>query len=292
MYEKLTQCPNCLSQDIRNHIICQDYVVSGESFAITRCANCGFLFTNPRPSLDNLHKYYESEQYKPHHNTKTSVFDLVYRFIRSYNFRYKHRIIKTHIPEPGNVLDIGTGTGEFLNFLKKKNWTIEGVEPNHTARQSASALTSGPIHGDLKEIKPNRQYHLITLWHVLEHLPDLNDTLAFLKKAKAKKGRILIAVPNFLSYDANHYGEHWAGYDVPRHLYHFSPAVMKAFLKKHKLKIIEQRPLIFDAYYVSLLSEKYLTGNRNILKAFTVGKKSNNQAQKDGNYSSLIYVVK
>jgi 2-polyprenyl-3-methyl-5-hydroxy-6-metoxy-1,4-benzoquinol methylase len=292
MYEKLTCCPVCLSKNITNHIICQDHLVSKESFAITRCDQCSFLFTNPRPNKKHIAKYYQSSDYQPHKSRTNTPLEWVYAYLRNKGFRRKRNIIANNGHNTGTLIDIGTGTGEFLNYMHKKGWTTYGVESDPATLDYARSQSHSELTDNLFNIKPKKQFDVITLWHVLEHLHDLEDTLSWIKKAKAKKGRIYLALPNHLSLDADHYQELWAAYDVPRHLYHFNPETLKIILKRFKLKIIEQHPLYYDAYYVSMLSERYRTGNDQLFKAYSLGRKSNQHAAKTGQYSSLIYTIK
>lgn len=291
MYERLDNCPNCKSEEFKNHMICKDFSVSQESFAIVKCKKCELLFTNPRPTIENLHKYYLSENYVSHANKSNSPINAAYKFARTFTLNNKTQFIKK-IYKKGNLLDYGCGTGAFLRVAKQKGFDITGYEPNKEAHKEIDATLKPFIFDTIDSSSYKRHFHLITLWHVLEHISDLSETVKQLKKMLHPEGRIIIAVPNHESYDAAYYGEYWAAYDVPRHLYHFSPKTMKGFLSNHKLKIQETRPMPLDAYYVSLLSEKYKTGSSNYIKAISVGTKSNTMAKKTNNYSSLIYVVK
>lgn len=291
MFEKIEHCPICDHTALDNQIICKDHFLSGESFAITRCTNCSFLFTNPRPSESNLGKYYKSEAYISHTNKATNLVNFAYKIARHYTLEKKVKLISFITPEK-NLLDFGCGSGEFLRACQKKAWKIHGFEPDPQARGKAASITQIKIFSDLRDLKHIDKVSLITLWHVLEHVPNLNETIEQLKSKLAKNGKFLIAVPNHKSYDAQYYKEYWAAYDVPRHLYHFSTKTMKGFLHKHGLKLHKIIPMTLDAYYVSLLSEKYKTGTNNYLKSIVTGYKSNSYAIKnDKNYSSLIYIA-
>lgn len=293
MYEKLDECPICSSTSFHNKCICQDYLISGESFALTECNQCQFLFTNPRPSKTHIPKYYQSPDYQPHRNKNNSLIDYLYTIVRNFSLNKKYKLIKHHSThETGQVLDVGSGNGVFLNFMKKKGWKTTGIEFDETARLISQQKYGLNIENSIFNLKVKKQYHVVTLWHTLEHVYDLNDTLSKVKELKTKKGKIFIAVPNISSFDAHYFKEFWAAYDVPRHLYHFTPETMKALLKKHKLKITHTHPLTFDSFYVSLLSTKYQYSYYNFIKALYVGLKSNREAKNTGQYSSLIYVVK
>ena len=292
MYKKITKCPLCSSKDIKNLIICEDHLVSGESFAINVCNSCTFKFTNPRPENELLHKYYQSEHYISHTSKANSLRHVLYKTIRNYTLKNKLKLVNS-LSKKGNILDVGCGTGEFLKTYSNANWTIQGIEPELKAREKAEKLLGIKLIKSLFDCKNENKYQIITLWHVLEHLPELNKTIEHLKKLLSKQGRLIFALPNVDSYDAKKYKEYWAAYDVPRHLYHFSQISFNKLMKNHNLKIESTKPLKFDSYYVSLLSESYKSKYFNYTKSFINGWKSNTYAKKNkNNYSSLIYIVK
>ena len=290
MFEKIENCPICDSPSFTNHLICEDHSISGESFAIVKCNNCDFLFTNPRPSQEVIHKYYESEDYISHSNKGNSLVNIAYKLVRNHTIKKKIKMIRGLLgAEPVRILDVGSGTGEFLKACSNKGWETIGVEPNQGARELATSYGLD-IKSSLSEVKD--QFNVITLWHVLEHLPDLNDTLKSLSKLLKKNGKLIIAVPNNESYDAKEFGAQWAGYDVPRHFYHFTQDSIRKLFKNHNLKLSKTLPMKFDSYYVSMLSNRYQTGSNKYLKSILTGYKSNSYASKNNNnYSSLIYIV-
>lgn len=290
MYERLDECPNCKSGDFKNHMICKDYSVSQESFAIVKCKKCELLFTNPRPTEDNLHRYYKSEDYISHANKSNSPINAAYKFARYFTLNSKVKLIKK-LHSEGNLLDYGCGTGAFLSVANKKGFKVTGIEPNLGAIKNIEDSLKDSIFKSLDEISVKKHFHIITLWHVLEHISDLSDTIKRLKKLLHPEGKLIIAVPNYLSYDAQYYKEYWAAYDLPRHLYHFTPKTMKNFLSARKLKIQNTVPMPLDAFYVSLLSEKYKHGSIKYGKAISTGWKSNKKAKENNEYSSLIYIV-
>jgi 2-polyprenyl-3-methyl-5-hydroxy-6-metoxy-1,4-benzoquinol methylase len=292
MYEKLTQCPSCGTSSLHNHLICKDHSVSKESFAIVKCEQCELLFTNPRPTKESIGKYYEAQDYISHSNSSKSIVNKIYKIVRSFSLKNKIKIAE-QLTSDKNILDFGCGTGHFLTEAKKHNWKIKGVEPNKAARELANQQLDGKVYPSLEELDKNEKYSIITLWHVLEHVLDLNTTLDTLKSLLSKDGIMIIAVPNPDSYDAQYYKEYWAGYDVPRHLYHFNKKSLIQLLKKHSLKLVETLPMKFDSFYVSLLSEKYKSGYNNFIKSFINGYKSNSYARKNSDkYSSIIYILK
>ena len=290
MYERLDNCPLCNSGHFHNKVITKDHSVSGESFAIVECDKCKFNFTNPRPSEEEINSFYESENYISHSNSNRSILDLAYKTVRHFTLKSKVRLINK-LSTKKTILDYGCGTGNFLKECQKNGWQITGVEPNQKANEFASKLTGQDIQKDLSSFSDESQFHIITLWHVLEHIHDLNETIQKLRKLLKKKGYLIIALPNHNSWDAEHYGEYWAGYDVPRHLYHFDTDTMKTFANKHNLKIRHIYPQKMDAYYVCLLSEKYINRSNRPLKAIINGNKSNRNAVSNNQYSSLIYIL-
>jgi len=289
MYERLEFCPSCNSIDFSNSLICKDHLVTGESFAISACNNCELLFTNPRPTNDQLPQFYESDKYISHSNKSNGLIGFLYKLVRSYAIKTKLDLLETYL-KPGSLLDFGCGTGEFLKYAKLKNWEVSGVEPDADARNIATKLSNASIYPDVSNIE-EKKFDAITLWHSLEHVYHLDKTLRLLSGSISSNGKFFVAVPNYKSLDANIYQEIWAGYDVPRHLYHFSKKAMTKLMANYGLKVNQIYPMKFDSYYISILSEKY-RGKRNLLKSFINGWKSNSWAEKnDSNYSSLIYVA-
>lgn len=291
-YERLEQCPVCGKEEFKNFLVVTDNTVSKESFVIVECENCSFKFTNPRPDADSIGNYYESEEYISHNNTKAGIINKAYHVVRSITTKQKVELINRYAPAKGTMLDYGCGTGVFLSACKKDGWDIRGVEPSAKAREIASKETGELIATDLIELA-GEKFEIITLWHVLEHIHTLNETMSQLAEMLQEDGTLIIAVPNADSHDAQLYKENWAAYDVPRHLYHFTQATMKRFLKKHKMVLEEVLPMKFDAYYVSMLSEKHKAGKTKMINSVMNGYKSNSYAEKNGNdYSSLIFVAR
>ena len=271
----------------------KDHSVSGEEFQLIFNEDTEILETFPAPNKDQLSKYYKSEDYISHTDSKRNLFERVYHIIRSRALKKKLRLINSFGNESKQLLDVGCGTGDFLKIALTDGWTVTGIEPNEQARKIANVKTNQNVFeiDHLDNLKEHT-FDVITLWHVLEHLPKLDTHIQLFRKLLKPNGLLIIAVPNYKSYDAAHYKEFWAAYDVPRHLWHFSRKSINKLFQKENFTLIKTIPLIFDAYYVSLLSEKYKTGYMNPLKAFWVGLKSNYRARHNNDYSSLIYVLK
>lgn len=292
-YERLEKCPVCGKTEFRNKLVVEDRTVSHESFAVVECVACGFQFTNPRPGPNDIGRYYESAAYVSHNSGAAGLVNQVYRLARVFTMRSKVRLLGRYAPQRGRVLDYGCGTGHFLAAARGAGWQIAGLEPNAAARAAAAQRVGQPIGApeDLATLAEG-SFDAITLWHVLEHVHALNDTLAQLVRLLRPGGVLLIAVPNAASFDAQHYGARWAAYDVPRHLYHFVPATMARLLKKHQLALRATLPMPLDAYYVSLLSEPTEGGAGRLLRALRLGYASNRAAARyEGQYSSLLYVA-
>lgn len=289
----LQKCPICKGTTFQDQIKCQDHTTSKETFTIASCTSCGLLATTPRPSGEHLDQYYLSPEYVSHTGGSKSAIDRLYMFARKKTLRWKYKLI-SKIKEPGLLLDFGCGTGEFLNEMKQAGWQVRGVEPSPVARSKATALLMTPltVASSLAKL-PNGQYDVITMWHVLEHIEEIESTLQDVHHVLKQDGVIFVAVPNHESHDAKHYREHWAGYDVPRHLWHFSKTAIQRLFENHGLELQQIIPMKLDAYYVSLLSENYLHPKSKIsssIRACYQGFLSNLKAKQNCNYSSLIYV--
>ena len=279
--------------NFQNHSVfikVKDNSVSKENFELLLDEELQLLKTHPQPSLENLPKYYESEDYISHTDGKRSLFEKVYQIIKSYSLNKKVRLINELHSKKGSLLDIGVGTGDFLATAKKAGWQTTGMEPNEKAK--AIAISKGVSFAENLESIQSHSFDVITMWHVLEHVPDLENQIKTLKRLLKPNGTIIIAVPNYKSFDAKYYGEFWAAYDVPRHLWHFSKIAIEKLFANENMKLIKILPMIFDSFYVSLLSEKYKKGKMNFMKAFYIGLKSNMKAKRNLEYSSHIYVIK
>jgi len=279
---------SCLKNNLKPFLNCKDHTVSGERYEIMKNQEFDLLVTSPVPS--SLEKYYQSEEYISHTDAKKSLFDKVYQIVKRYTLKRKVVLLDSFLTEEKTVLDIGAGTGDFLQACKKNHWKVAGVEPNLQAREIAKSKNV-LLEKDLSFFK-GQKFDVITLWHVLEHVENLETYTQILKDLLKESGTLLIAVPNYKSFDATYYGAFWAAFDVPRHLWHFSQTSIQKIFSLVSLNLIREIPMKFDAYYVSLLSEKYKNGKMNILKSFWVGFQSNRKAKKSLEYSSLIYVLK
>ena len=266
----------------------KDHSVSQEEFTLLYDESSDMLITDPQPN--ELEKYYESEDYISHTDASESFVDKIYQAVKKYSLNKKVRLINGLTSDKKSLLDIGAGTGDFLLTAKNKGWKIDGVEPNKSARNKA--LEKGlKLEEDLSALSKEK-YNVISLWHVLEHLPNLEEQIKTIKSKLEKDGVLIVAVPNYKSYDAKHYKNFWAAYDVPRHLWHFSKSAIENIFGEHQMKVVKTKPMLFDAFYVSLLSEKYKSGKQNLFKAFYRGLRSNIYAMRTKEHSSVIYIIK
>lgn len=287
-------CPVCNAADIAPGLSAKDYTVSSEIFQIFRCNHCTAMFTQDVPDQQNIGSYYASENYISHSNTQTGFINKLYHRIRKRTLAAKRNLIKNETGKSqGNLLDIGCGTGAFLNEMSSGGWKITGLEPDETARKNAQQLFGIEPQSPEKLFSLEKEtYDAITMWHVLEHVHQLQEYILQIKTLLTQNGRAFIALPNYTSYDAQNYKECWAAYDVPRHLYHFSPESMEMLVKKHGMEVKKIKPMWYDSFYVSMLSEKYRNGKGNILSAFFTGLLSNLKAIGDNKKgSSIIYII-
>jgi 2-polyprenyl-3-methyl-5-hydroxy-6-metoxy-1,4-benzoquinol methylase len=291
--ELIAKCPVCDSDQLANYLSCVDYTVSKKEFQVQKCSQCGFIFTNPRPSEDAIGPYYESEDYISHSGTSKGLVNRLYHLVRNYSIKSKRRLIARYSPGK-KILDIGSGTGEFLNELDQKGYSVIGLEPNEAARkQSISNYTLSILEPGKSQEFNEDSFDAVTMWHVLEHVHRLNEQVSEINRLLKTGGVAVIAVPNPSSADASIYKEVWAGYDVPRHLYHFTPSTIERLFDKHGFSMIKKKIMPFDSFYVSLLSEKYKKSSLAFFRGMFFGKISWLIALFNPNKaSSLIYIFK
>ena len=279
---------NKLKDNASLYINCIDYTVSKEIFELQRNSEYDLLITNPFP--EDLSSYYESEDYISHTDKSDSLIDKLYQTVRNYTLKKKVKLINSFNTTNKKLLDIGCGTGDFLTVAQQNNWTVKGVEPSEKARTIALEKKV-IIKEDLNKII-DEKFDVITLWHVLEHVENLEEYIKKIKELLSDNGTLIVAVPNFKSYDAQYYKNYWAAFDVPRHLWHFSKTSITKIFSSYDFSVEKILPMKFDSFYVSMLSEKYKTGKINYFKAFYIGLRSNWYGKTKKEYSSHIYILK
>ncbi|MBA2249386.1 MAG: class I SAM-dependent methyltransferase [Chitinophagaceae bacterium] len=288
------ECPSCHNKNISKRLTAKDHTVSHTFFEIWECSNCSLRFTQSVPGKNEIDSFYQSENYISHTDTNKGLINSLYHRVRKRTLNVKRKLIEYQMGSGDkNILDIGAGTGAFINNMHQAGWNVIGIEPDEDARATAKKLYDLELRSSESLFKlPSGTYDVITMWHVLEHVHDLHEYLDQIKLLLKMGGSIFIAVPNYTCYDEKIYKEFWAAYDVPRHLYHFSPAAMKILLAGHGLEITASEPMWYDSFYVSLLSEKYKTGKNNFISGLWNGFVSDVKAMfNKQKCSSLIYVI-
>ena len=292
--ERLLTCPICAKSERLKFsgLTVPDHSLSKESFTIDCCEACALLFTNPRPDAEEIGVYYQFPEYISHQDEAPGLINKLYRVARKWTTNQKLALLDRVTPRaaPKTLLDYGCGTGYFLHAAKEAHWKVEGLEVSETARAAASARTQQPVAASLAAMPAEARYQVITLWHVLEHIHDLNAVFATLISKLAPQGVMLVAVPNYNSVDAQFYAAAWAAYDVPRHLYHFSQKSISVLAEQNGARIEATIPQPMDAFYISLLSAKY--SGKNPIQGLVKGLYSNFKAAGSKEFSSLIYVIK
>ena len=289
-----TNCLVCGSTDIKPVLSAKDHTVTGEEFRIAECSSCGLRFTQDHPDPQHIIPYYKSENYISHSNSSNGFVNRLYQKVRKKTMRQKRKLLEcTTGLHSGALLDMGSGTGAFVKEMESQQWKVMGLEPDADARAMANKLYGIELKetGWLYELKEN-VFDAVTLWHVLEHVHDLHGCIREIKRVMKENGKLFVAVPNYTSTDAGIYKENWAAYDVPRHLYHFSPGSMKVLMEKHGLKILRYKPMWYDSFYISIMSSKYKRGKTRFISSFFNGFRSNLVALFDKKRcSSVIYVI-
>lgn len=299
-YISLVKCPVCDSSQVKKILEVTDYFATQETFPLFDCDNCGFRFTNQFPSEEKIQPYYDSPQYISHSDTKNGLTNQLYHLCRKRMLTKKINLISKYSPPykeniTARLLDIGCGTGYFLDKARTNGYEISGIEKDKQSRKFAKNKFKLNVNDEsaLWSIEPN-SFDIVTLWHVLEHLQHLNEVVSKLNNILKPEGFLVLALPNYNSYDAKVYKEHWAAYDVPRHLWHFTPNTVEKLLTKHKFKVIARKPMPVDAFYISLLSEKYKGSNslKQYMRALYVGSIGYLRSLSDIAYSSsIIYIA-
>lgn len=284
------KCPWCGSEKAQINLWLKDEFLTKEDFHICECLNCGLLYTMPRPDKEKIGAYYKSEAYYSHQENKNGFIPKVYERVKSINLKYKYRLATSGM-HPGKMLDIGCGVGDFLHTAEMHGWECIGVEPSEDAKAIAQKRMKGTIiTSEELESFSDGAFDVITMWHVLEHVDDLRWQVAQLQRLVKPSGRVVIAVPNYKSYDGQYYKEHWAAYDVPRHLNHFNRITLSKIFKTSGLELVKMDKLKWDAYYISYLSEQYRHHSLPLVRGLYRGFISNCKARRSGEWSSLVYV--
>jgi len=284
------KCPWCGSDKAQINLWLKDDFLTKEDFHICECLSCGLLYTMPRPPKDKIGDYYKSEEYYSHQENKKGFIPKIYEAVKKVNLKHKIKIATNGL-EAGKLLDIGCGVGDFIHVAEAKGWKCQGVEPSEEAKEIArKRIKANIINSEAMETIPDATFDVVTMWHVLEHVDDLRWQVEQLQRLIKPNGRIVIAVPNYNSYDGQYYKEHWAAYDVPRHLNHFNKKTIVKIFKTKGLELVKTDKLAWDAYYISYMSEQYKIHMFPLIKGTYRGFVSNSKARRSGEWSSMIYV--
>lgn len=273
----------------------RDHSVSGQTFPLVECRGCGMRLTQDAPEAEAIGPYYDSPHYISHTDSRNGWTDRLYQAARGFTLRSKQRLLARVTGQPrGKLVDYGAGTGAFVRHMAERNWDVTGLEPDRGARDRAQHLYGLRLREPswLNEAEAGT-LDAVTLWHVLEHLHDLEGTLRQLRRLLKGSGVMLVAVPNYRAADERTYGAHWAAYDVPRHLYHFTPQSVAALAARCGLRVDEMKGMPLDAFYIALLSEQYRSGRKRPVRAFWQGLRSNLHAWgHPERSSSVIYILR
>lgn len=289
-------CPICSAKELSEVLHCNDFLVSNTAFSLCRCSICGFTFTQDFPNESSIGRYYDAPEYISHTDTKKGIINRLYHTARNISLKSKVNLVKKHATNvsANSLLDIGCGTGYFLEAISKQGWKAFGIEKSESVRnQTRLRLSLQTEDTDYLPSVPNESLDAVTLWHVLEHIENLNETFDNIYRILKKDGTAFIALPNRKSFDAEHYKAYWAAYDVPRHLWHFSPSDFRLLAQKHNFRVVGQKAMYFDPFYISMLSEKYrgtaLGSIVGLVKGFYFCCRSIFNINKS---SSIIYILK
>ena len=267
------------------HIEVVDHFLTKETFTIKKTLIKGLLKTHPAPSKNKIQLYYRSDKYISHNSTTPGVFFFIYRVIRSFNFWFKYKFVgKKELFS--KTLDFGSGDQYFMEQLQRRNHNVFGIDP---LKSNISKQVYGSV---FDESLDSKNFSCITAWHSLEHVHDLENTITRFHKILDDNGTVIVAVPNYRSFDARLYKSFWAAYDVPRHLWHFDKKSIKKVFSNNGFSFIKSAPLLFDSYYVSLLSERYKKSIFRVFNSIVVGTVSNIIGFFTKEYSSNIFVFK
>jgi SAM-dependent methyltransferase len=243
-------CPICGSDSYRPFLQVADRFRPEERFRLVRCTSCGLIYLNPRPTEQAILKYYQAADYDPHSEGGHGLSGKLYRLARFLNTLLKLHWLSS-FSGPRRALDVGCGTGYFLQMLRKKGWEVAGVEPVPVAQRLAQQKGLNVV-SRLDEAQG--PFGVITLWHVLEHLHNPADTLRQLDRLLAADGWLLLSMPNPLCLDAQYFGPSWVAYDAPRHLVHYRPQDVEHLARQTGFTIFRLAMLPFDPVYNVFLS--------------------------------------
>jgi 2-polyprenyl-3-methyl-5-hydroxy-6-metoxy-1,4-benzoquinol methylase len=292
----ISTCPVCGSPEFEfsHYLNVPDWLVSKENFELKKCGNCSFIFTANAPLLENAGPYYESEEYVEHTDTNKGLIYGVYHQARKLMLKFKLSNIRSY-SKSTKLLDIGSGSGYFINYMKQNGYNVSGVEISDKAvalcKDKFDISVNSPTEF-LAEKLP-KDFDIITMWHVFEHVYSFNEYFDILHKSLKENGHVFVALPNPNCFEAKHYKNYWNGFDTPRHLWHFTPKTFKQFAEGHGFEMISMKRLPLDPFFNAMVSSSYKSGLKFLPYTFTIGLISfiNGLINRD-KASSLIYILK
>lgn len=288
------ECPLCQRKNISLLFVCKDHFISKEKFPLFRCNECGFIFTQDHPDKLHIANYYNSDDYISHSNTSKGITNRLYQAARKFMLKRKAGIVREASGlRTGKLLDIGCGTGHFAGYMKENGWSVQGIEINEEARDFAKTRFGIDVKQPSEiSMLQDGAFDCITLWHVLEHFDDPIEYASQIKRLLKPGGKCIFALPNCNSFDAEHYSGYWAAWDVPRHLWHFSPSTFMIFAEKTGFSSGALKNLPLDVFYISAMSEKYKGSNFSLVTGLLKGLWFSARSIKNiRRSSSLIYIL-
>lgn len=291
----ISTCPVCGSLDIEfsHYLTVPDWLVSKENFELQQCAECSFVFTSNAPSQETAGPYYESEEYVEHTDTKKGLIYGVYHQARKLMLKFKLSTIK-NFNRGNKILDIGSGSGYFINFMKQNGYDVSGVEISEKAvalcKEKFNINVNSPL--DFLAKKLPTDFDIISMWHVFEHVYNFEEYFEIIYNSLKADGKVFVALPNPDCFEAKYYKEYWNGFDTPRHLWHFSPRTFRKFAENRGFKLIAMRRLPLDPFFNAMVSNSYQSGFKFLPYTFLIGLISFiNGLLNQNKASSLIYVL-
>ncbi|MCX7974180.1 MAG: class I SAM-dependent methyltransferase [Candidatus Aminicenantes bacterium] len=244
--EDSLECLLCSKRGMLLYQDIQDRLFKSPGFWSFRyCPECELAWLNPRPIKENAIKLYAN--YYTHEALFNSERDLV-------NLRKRAKAIIKCLKSSrgGHLLDVGCGNGWFLKVMLKLGWKVTGVERDEEAVRLAKDMFGlEVIQGTLDDIKfPPEQFEAITINHVIEHVHDPIKLLAECRRILKSNGIIVIATPNLKSLTKYLFGQYWRGWDVPRHLFLFSPKSLRICVERSELRIKQVRTSARGAHWM------------------------------------------
>jgi len=255
---EFSSCIVCGATSFTDELVVTDWLVSNEDFLVKECNACSFRFTSNPPAAEHAGPYYETEEYVEHSDNAEGLINVVYHKARTWMLKYKLRLIRKH-SDGKRLLDLGSGSGYFLNSMKNNGYDVNGVEIS----DKAVALCQNKFR--IKAYSPTEflaneipgEFDVATMWHVFEHVYSYNEYFDMLHKKLTKNGTLIIAMPNYYCLEEKTYKKYWNGYDTPRHIWHFTPSTFPRFAKDRGFEMVKMTSLPLDMFYNSMISASY-----------------------------------